>query len=151
MTIWLLMFVLGWFRVPDEVRRIYLRRPELAGRRPSYGNFREELTTTYVLHGIAPPELYNLGHFVDDFRGLCAQIQLFWAAPLPLLALETYLSMAHSSWWLITVAITPILWLIGYRHYVLACRMLSRAGLAYAQQMHAEAEMRWFDGPERPV
>jgi len=149
-TIGLLMPLLGPLRVPADVRQVHLRRPELTGRRlPSYGNFREELTTPYVLHAVVPPELYSLGQFVDDFRGMCLQVQVFWAAPVPLLVLEVYLTAAHSRWWLIAVAITPVFLYLGYRRYVLACRMLNRAGLAHAEQMHGEAERRWFEGPER--
>jgi hypothetical protein len=145
LTVRLLMMGLALLRVPKDVRQVFLRRAELAGQNPSYGNFRPEPTTTYVLHGFPPPELYNLGRFVDDFRSLCAEVQFFWTVPLPLLVLEIYLSRVHSPWWLIVAAATPVLMIMGYRRYVLACRLLSRAGVAHAQQMHAQAGQAWFD------
>ncbi|MEV6966080.1 hypothetical protein AB0M47_13275 [Hamadaea sp. NPDC051192] len=148
-TIWLVMIGLRVLPVPKEVREIQLRRPELGDRRPSYGNFREEPTTEYVVHGVVPPELYSLGPFVDDFRWMCTQVQIFVAAPWPLAALAGYLSAVQSRWWLVAVPIMLVLLFSGYRRYILACRMLSRAGLAYAEQMHAEAERRWFEGRER--
>jgi hypothetical protein len=145
LTVLVLMWTLGLLPVPAKARTIFLRREELAQWDFAYGNFREEPTVPYVRNGVLPPELYRLEGFPNAFGRICAQAEFRWSAPLPVLFAGLYLAYLTQQWWIVPLALAPILLTMadGYRCFRLACRMLSRAGVTQASRMHAEAMQAW--------
>jgi hypothetical protein len=120
LTVLYLMWVLSWLPVPAAAKTIAL-------------DSSVEPTKSYVRNGVLPPELYRMDGFPSEFNRVCSEAQFRWSTPLPVMLAGIYLAISYSVWWIVPLALVPLLLMVdGYRCWVLACRMLSRAGVPVA-------------------
>jgi hypothetical protein len=118
LTVLFLMWILSLLPIP-------------AGARTIEGGSQAESTKSYVRNGVLPPDLYRMDGFPSEFNRVCAEAQFRWSTPFPVMLVGLWLAYTYSIWWILPFAVIPLLLMAdGYRCWVLACRMLSRARAA---------------------